>query len=68
VQYADDALLIGHPGTGKSHIAKAVAHAAIQAGYQVAYREAQGFFEDILEATQTGKRKSSSNCSAVQIC
>jgi DNA replication protein DnaC len=30
---------------------------AIQAGYQVAYREAQGFFEDIFEATQTKKRK-----------
>ena len=57
VQHAADALLIGHPGTGKSHIAKAVAHAAIQAGYQVAYREAQGFFEDIFEATQTGRRK-----------
>lgn len=57
VQLADDALLIGQPGTGKSHVAKAVAHAAIQAGYQVAYREAQGFFEDIFEATQTGKRK-----------
>ena len=57
VQNAADALLIGHPGTGKSHVAKAVAHAAIQAGYQVAYREAQGFFEDIFEATQTGKRK-----------
>ena len=42
---------------GKSHIAKAVAHAAIQTGYQVAYREAQGFFEDIFEAAQTGKRK-----------
>lgn len=57
VQNAADALLIGHPGTGKSHIAKAVAHAAIQSGYSVAYREAQGFFEDIFEATQTGKRK-----------
>lgn len=57
VQSAEDALLIGHPGTGKSHIAKAVSHAAVQTGYQVAYREAQCFFEDIFEATQTGKRK-----------
>ncbi len=57
VQNAADALLIGHPGTGKSHIAKAVAHAAIQAGYQVVYREAQCFFDDIFEATQTGKLK-----------
>jgi len=57
VQQAGDALLIGHPGTGKSHIAKAISHAAILAGYQVAYREAQLFFEDIFEATQMGKRK-----------
>lgn len=57
VQHSADALLIGHPGTGKSHIAKAVAHAAIQSGYQVVYREAQCFFEDIFEATQTGRRK-----------
>jgi len=57
VQNSEDALLIGHPGTGKSHIAKAVAHAVIQAGHPVAYREAQCFFEDIFEASQTGKRK-----------
>jgi len=57
VQNAADALLIGHPGTGKSYVAKAVAHAVIAAGYQVAYREAQCFFEDIFEAAQTGKRK-----------
>ena len=56
VQNADDALLIGHPGTGKSHVAKAVAHAAIQSGYQVAYREAQRFFDDIFEATQIKRR------------
>jgi DNA replication protein DnaC len=57
VQNADDALLIGHPGTGKSHVVKAVTHAAIQSGYQVAYREAQRFFDDIFEATQTKRRK-----------
>lgn len=56
VQNADDALLIGHPGTGKSHVAKAVAHAAIQSGYQVACREAQRFFDDIFEATQIKRR------------
>jgi len=57
IQSGEDALLIGSPGTGKSHIAKTVAHAAIQAGYQVVYREAHSFFEDIFEATQTGKRR-----------
>ncbi len=57
IRDGDDALLIGSPGTGKSHIAKAVAHAATQACYQVVYREAHTFFEDIFEAAQTGKRK-----------
>lgn len=52
-----DALLIGHPGTGKSHTAQAVAHAAIQAGFSVTYREEQTFFEDVFAASQTGKQK-----------
>ena len=52
-----DALLIGSPGTGKSHIAKTVAHAAIQTGYKVVYREAHSFFEDIFEADQLKRRK-----------
>ncbi|MCP4106456.1 MAG: ATP-binding protein, partial [Desulfobacteraceae bacterium] len=57
VQLSEDALLIGSPGTGKSHIAKVVAHAAIQSGYKVIYRQAHTFFEDLFEATQLGKRK-----------
>jgi DNA replication protein DnaC len=52
-----DALLIGSPGTGKSHIAKTVAHTAIQTGYKVVYREAHSFFEDLFEATQLKRRK-----------
>jgi len=57
IHNGEDALLIGSPGTGKSHIAKTIAHAATQACHQVVYREAHTFFEDIFEATQTGKRK-----------
>ena len=57
VQNGEDALLIGHPGTGKSHRAKAVVHSATQAGYPVVYREAHSFFADIFEAIQTGKTK-----------
>lgn len=52
IRDGDDALLIGSPGTGKSHIAKTVAHAAIQTGYKVVYREAHAFFEDLFESTQ----------------
>jgi len=57
VQNGQDALIIGQPGTGKSHTAKAIAHAAIQSGFTVVYREEQSFFEDIFAASQTGKRK-----------
>ena len=57
VQNGEDALLIGSPGTGKSFIAKAVAHAAIQVCHQVVYREAHDFFSDIFEATQIGRRQ-----------
>jgi DNA replication protein DnaC len=52
-----DALLIGSPGTGKSHIAKTVADAAIQTGYKVVYREAHRFFDDLFEAVQLKRRK-----------
>jgi DNA replication protein DnaC len=36
----EDALFLGPPGTGKSHLAQAIGHAAIQQGYRVLYREA----------------------------
>jgi DNA replication protein DnaC len=52
-----DALLIGSPGTGKSHIAKTVAHGAIETGYKVMYREAHTFFEDLFEAFQLKRTK-----------
>jgi len=52
-----DALLIGSPGTGKSHIAKTVAHAAIETGYKVVYREAHTFFEYLFEDTPLERRK-----------
>jgi DNA replication protein DnaC len=57
IRDGDDALLIGSPGTGKSHIVKTVAHAAIQTGYKVVYREAHSFFEDLFEATELKHRK-----------
>jgi DNA replication protein DnaC len=57
IQQGNDALLIGSPGTGKSHIAKTVAHAAIQTGYKVVYREAHSFFEDLFEATNSNAER-----------
>jgi DNA replication protein DnaC len=52
-----DALFLGPPGTGKSHLAQAIGHAAIQQGYKVAYREAFGLLEELADATLDGTRK-----------
>ena len=53
----EDALFLGPPGTGKSHLAQAIGRAAIQQGYRVVYREAHTLMEEIAEATIAGTRK-----------
>ena len=52
IEAKDGALLIGQPGTGKSHCAKAVAQLAVQRGYKVFYREAHVLIEEINEARE----------------
>jgi hypothetical protein len=50
----EDILAIGPPGTGKSHVAKALASTAVQRGYKVLYREAHQLVEDLTEARELG--------------
>jgi DNA replication protein DnaC len=57
VEQHEDALLLGPPGTGKSHLAQALGLAAIAQGHKVAYREAHVLLEEIAEATIEGTRK-----------
>jgi DNA replication protein DnaC len=53
----EDALFLGPPGTGKSHLAQAIGLAAIQQGYRVLYRETHTLLSDIAEASMDGIRK-----------
>jgi DNA replication protein DnaC len=53
----EDALFLGPPGTGKSHLAQAIGLASIQQGYRVLYRETHTLLDEIAEATIDGSRK-----------
>jgi DNA replication protein DnaC len=53
----DDALFLGPPGTGKSHLAQAIGRAVIHQGFRVWYREAHVLLEELADATLDGTRK-----------
>ena len=68
VQSGEDALLIGSPGTGKSHIAKTVAHTAAVARNQVIYRETHIFLKISSRPHKQEKEEKLTNFSQKQIC
>ena len=53
----EDALFLGPPGTGKSHLAQALGRAAIHQGHKVLYDEAYALIEAIADAALDGTRK-----------
>jgi DNA replication protein DnaC len=57
VSQREDALFLGPPGTGKSHLAQAIGHAAIQQGHRVLYRETHALIEELADASLDGTRK-----------
>jgi len=56
IEQHEDALFLGPPGTGKSHLAQAVGRAAIQQGHRVIYREAHVLLAQLAEASVDGSR------------
>jgi DNA replication protein DnaC len=57
VAQREDALFLGPPGTGKSHLAQAIGRAAILQGFRVVYRETHTLIEELADATLEGTRK-----------
>lgn len=53
----EDAMFLGPPGTGKSHLAQAIGLAVIHQGYRVLYREAHVLLEELADAQLAGERK-----------
>jgi len=53
----EDALFLGPGGSGKSHLAQAIGHAAIQQGYRVLYRETHVLLDELAETVIDGTRR-----------
>jgi len=65
----ENGLLLGSPGTGKSHLAQAIGFAVIQQGHRVPCREAHVLLEELAmrgspaPARTTSRRSPPSSCS-----
>ncbi len=57
VAKCEDVLLLGSPGTGKSHLVQAIGTAVIHQGHQVYYREVHTLIEELMDATLDEQRK-----------
>lgn len=57
LERAEDAVFLGPPGTGKSHLAQAIGLATIHQGHRVVYREVHMLLEELADASLDGTRK-----------
>jgi len=56
-----DVLLIGPPGTGKSHLGQALGYEAIKAGFTVLYRSIFDIIRELIRADNIGKQDTALN-------
>ena len=61
IRNAGDILLIGPPGTGKTHLAQALGYEAIKAGFTVLYRSIFDIIRELIRADNTGKQDTALN-------
>lgn len=57
VNARQDALFLGPPGTGKSHVAQAIGRTVIQRGHRVLYREIHVLLAELADAEVERRRK-----------
>jgi DNA replication protein DnaC len=57
VTQREDAVFLGPPGTGKSHLAQALGRTLIEHGHRVLYREAHVLLDELADATLAGTRR-----------
>jgi DNA replication protein DnaC len=57
VTQREDAVLLGPPGAGKSHLAQALGRTLIAHGHRVLYREAHVLLDELADATLAGTRR-----------
>ena len=57
VSRAEDVLLLGPPGTGKSHLVQAIGHSLIMQGWPVLYIEAHILLEELADAVLDDNRR-----------
>lgn len=50
-------VLVGPPGTGKTHVSRAIGHAALRAGHSVLYRSTAAILEDLSSSLVDGSYK-----------